>query len=179
MAKQSYKSQYAKESAYIRRRLKEIEARQPGSAIVQRYKGEFPGVKEIKGGNEAVYKAGLKAARELRKSGQLSVKAERRSISGAINTLQERGYNFINQDNARDLFTFLDDARARGLTSVYGYEKILETINRARKKGLSDEQIMANIDYWAENKEKGKRLTVRERKPKTDSGNISRRIRRK
>lgn len=180
MAKNSLRSQYAKESAYIRRRLRDIEKRDPDSMIVQRFKNEFPGLKDmrLKPSDRAI-ELGLERMKELRESGALSVRASKRAISGAVMEFRRRGYDFVTEENAADLFRFLDDARARGLTSVYGYEKIMETINRARKRGLSDEEIEANIDYWAENKEKGKRLTVRQRKPNTDSANISRKIRHK
>lgn len=174
------RSQYAKESAYIRRRLRDIEKRDPDSMVVQRFKNEFPGLKDFKlKPSDRAIELGLERMKELRESGALSVKGSRRAIGGAVAELRRRGYDFINEENAADLFTFLDDARARGLTSVYGYEKILETVNRARKRGLSDAEIEANIDYWAEHKEKGKRLTVRKRKPNTDSDNISRKVRRK
>ncbi len=176
----SIRSQYARESAYIRRRLRDIEKVDPDSLIVQRYKNEFPGLKDFKlKPSDRAIQLGLEKMKELRESGQLSVKASRRSRAGAIATLQARGYDFVNESNIDDLFKFLDDARARGLTSVYGYEKILEAVNRAKKRGLSDKEIEDNIDYWADQKEKGKRLTVRQRKPKTDSDNIRRRVRRK
>lgn len=174
------RSQYASESAYIRRRLRDIEKVDPDNLIVRKFKNEFPALKDFKlrPSDEAI-KLGLEKMKELRKSGALSVKKQKASVGNFIFELNMRGYTFINKSNFSDLIEFLDDARARGLANIYGYEPVLQAIHRARKRGLSDEEIEANIDYWAENKKKGKRLTVRKRTPETDSDNIRRKVRRK
>lgn len=180
----SIRSQYAKESAYIRRRLKDIAAKDPDSFIVRRYENEFPALRDFKlRPSDSVIEKGLEKMRELRKAGAFSTKQQKQFVGQAIYTLNARGYKFINKSNFKDLFEFLDEARAQGIASIYGYEKVLETINRARKQGLTDEEIKANIDYWAEHKDDKirKRLTLRkDRKVQgSDSDTVSRKVRRK
>ena len=45
---------------------------------------------------------------------------------------------------------FLDDARARGLGSIYSSTQILEPLIDMQKKGMTKEQIKNNIKYWAD-----------------------------
>ena len=179
MAKsKSLRQQYIQESKYIRRRLSDIEKRMPDSMIVQRYKNEFPGVKDLGPTSDAGFRMALKEIRKLRESGQLSVSSQRRSKAGAIATLNARGYTFVNDENFDPLFRFLDDARARGLTSIYGYTQLLTAFDRAVKRGLTEDEIKGNIEYWANNadKEKPQRLTVRRGRSPASSANISKRI---
>ena len=45
---------------------------------------------------------------------------------------------------------FLDDARARGLGSIYSSTQILEPLIDMQKKGMTKDQIKNNIKYWAD-----------------------------
>ncbi len=177
----SIRSQYAKESAYIRRRLKDIAKVAPDSLIVKRYENEFPALRDFKlKPSDKAIELGLEKMKELRASGVLSTKAQRRSRRSFISTLNKRGYTFINEENFEDLTEFLDDARARHIADIFGYEKILEAVHLARSKGLSDEEIKDNIDFWEKhaNDKKYTELTVRRRPKQSDSDSISKRVRR-
>ena len=44
---------------------------------------------------------------------------------------------------------FLDDARARGLGSIYSSEQLIKAVNEAKRKGLTKAQVEANIERWA------------------------------
>ena len=67
-----------------------------------------------------------------------------------IDSFNENGYDFVNESNLDDLYQFLEDARARHLGSMYGSDQLIETWNRAQKRGMTPEQLLGNIEYWAE-----------------------------
>lgn len=93
------------------------------------------------------------------KGGQLSLQVHRRQVSSALETLHRNNpgrFEFVNEGNILEFFDFLDEARELGLAQqshggkgIYGYREVLEAVESARKKGLTDEEIKANMDYWS------------------------------
>lgn len=145
----SYKSQYAKESAYIRKRIKALESKVPLSPVVERYRDEFPAIKDFAiPPTERDYQAALKEIRKVKESGVLSLRWQRRSYNSFIKRMNDQGYDFVNEENARELLEFLDDAQARNLTSIFGYQQITLAIHKAIRKGLTKEEIIQNMDYF-------------------------------
>lgn len=148
------RQRYAYLAGRVRRQMKELEARMPEAVSLERYRREFPRLRDLGNVSEKALKLGIREAEKLLKSGELSLRSQRRSMNTAIKTLNERGYNYVNQQNFGYFMDFLDDARARGLASIYGYQYLLDTFNRAKKRGLSDDEIRGNIAYWAEQADK-------------------------
>ena len=155
------RQRYAYLAGRVRRQMRELEKRMPEAVSLERYHGEFPKLKDMGKVSESALKLGIKEAEKLLKSGELSLRSQRRSMNTAIKTLNERGYNYVNQQNFGYFMDFLDDARARGLASIYGYQYLLDTFNRAKKRGLSDDEIRGNIAYWAEQADKQKAMAER------------------
>ena len=148
------RQKYSKLASQIRRKARILEQRMPEAVSVQRYRGEFPKLRDLGNVSEKALKLGIREAEKVLKSGELSLRAQKRSMNTAIKTLNERGYTYVNQQNFGYFMDFLDDARARGLASIYGYQYLLDTFNRAKKRGLSDDEIRGNIAYWAEQADK-------------------------
>lgn len=144
------RQRYAYLSGVIRRKLRKLEARMPESIMLERYSGEFRPLKELGPVSDRALQRGIKEAERLLESKELSLKTRKRAMGAAIKTLNSRGYDYINSGNFKYFFDFLEDARSRGLASIYGYQYLLDTFNRAKKRGLSDEEIKGNIAYWAE-----------------------------
>lgn len=155
------RQRYAYMAGRVRRQMRELEKRMPEAVSLERYRGEFPKLKDLGKVSESALKLGIKEAEKLLQSGELSLRSQRRSMNTAIKTLNERGYNYVNQQNFGYFMDFLDDARARGLASIYGYQYLLDTFNRAKKRGLSDDEIRGNIAYWAEQADKQKAMAER------------------
>jgi len=155
------RQQYSKLASQIRRKAKILEQRMPEAVSVQRYRGEFPKLRDLGNVSESALRRGIKEAERLLKSNELSLRANKRSQATAIQTLNERGYNYINNQNFGYFMNFLDDARARGLASIYGYQYLLDTFNRAKKRGLSDDEIRGNIQYWANQADKQKAIAMK------------------
>lgn len=159
------RQRYSYLAARIRRKLKVLYTRMPDSVSIQRYLGEFPKLRDLGNVSESALRRGIKEAERLLKSNELSLRANKRSQATAIQTLNERGYNYINQGNFGYFMNFLDDARARGLASIYGYQYLLDTFNRAKKRGLSDDEIRGNIQYWANQADRQKAIAMKKSIP--------------
>ena len=137
-------SEYNYYAKMINKNLSKLAKELPESRALERYKGEF----ELDPDPQAL-KSMLKKAKQVYKSGATSVTKERRTMALAIDTLKEQGIDFVNRRNFKSFFTFLDDARARGLGALYSSTQLIEAIKQAKDKGLSKADIKANIDYWA------------------------------
>lgn len=145
------RKQYARLAAKFRYDLRQLEAAKGDVRSVRRYKGEFPSLTQL--GDmvtEKDLKRAIKQMKEVRASGQLSKRTERRAPASMLDTLHREGYEDITEDNIEDFYKFMEDARARGLGAIYGSGKIAELVQRGLKKGLTREQIRANMDYWAQ-----------------------------
>ena len=133
----------------INKQLKALAKADPSSIALERWRGYFKPVR-TKNPNYRTIQKMKKQASDLLKSGQLSVEGYERSVANAIETLHREGYGFINKRNFNSFMRFLDDARARGLGSLYSSEQLLDAIHTAREKGLSDEEIKKNIARWSQ-----------------------------
>lgn len=135
----------------FRYNLRQLEARSGEVRSVQRYKGEFPSLTDLGDyRDDTMLKQAIKQMKEIRESGQLSTVTKKRAPASMLDTLHREGYDFINEDNIEQFYNFMEDARARGLGAIYGSDRIAELVQRGMKKGLSRDQILANMDYWAE-----------------------------
>ena len=150
MARNKIRAEYSYYAGRVRRQLRQLEQRMPESIMLERCEGEFPTLKELGPVTDRALERGVKEAKRLLESKELSLKTRKRAMGAAIKTLNARGYDYINASNFRYFFDFLEDARSRGLASIYGYQYLLDTFNRAKQRGLSDEEIKGNIAYWAE-----------------------------
>jgi len=134
----------------INQDLSELRHYDPDAKSLERWTGEFYELDPNKKWNAATLRGMMKNAKKVYESGQLSWDAEQRSKATAIQTLREEyGYDFIDGRNFSAFMHFLDDARARGLASIYSSEQMIEAYQEMREKGLSRKQIIENIDRWA------------------------------
>lgn len=143
--------QYSKQAYVARQRLGKIEATYGSKAeIVQRRAGDFRPLKELGNLNRQQLAQELSSTQKFLASGSSRVKEYGQVRQNIINSFQENGYDFVNESNLDDLYQFLEDARARHLGSMYGSDQLIETWNRAQKRGMTPEQLLGNIEYWAE-----------------------------
>ena len=157
------RQRYSYLAGRIRRQISKLTERMPDAISLKRYSAsEFPKLRDMKiPPTDRALKAAVRKAEKLLASGELTLRSQRRSEATAIRTLNERGYNYINQGNFGYFMNFLDDARARGLASIYGYQYLLDTFNRAKKRGLSDDEIRGNIQYWANQADRQKAIAMK------------------
>ena len=143
--------QYSKQAYVARQRLGKIEAAFGSKAeIVQRRAGDFRPLKELGNLNRQQLAQELSSTQKFLASGSSRVKEYGQVRQNIIDSFNENGYDFVNESNLDDLYQFLEDARARHLGSMYGSDQLIETWNRAQKRGMTPEQLLGNIEYWAE-----------------------------
>ena len=143
--------QYSKQAYLARQRLGKIESAYGSKAeIVQRRAGDFRPLKELGDLNRQQLAMELSSTQKFLASGSSRVKEYGQVRQNIIDSFNENGYDFVNESNLDDLYQFLEDARARHLGSMYGSDQLLETWNRAQKRGMTPEQLLGNIEYWAE-----------------------------
>lgn len=143
--------QYSKQAYVARQRLGKIEASFGSKAeIVQRRAGDFRPLKELGNLNRQQLAQELSSTQKFLASGSSRVKEYGQVRQNIIDSFNENGYEFVNESNLDDLYQFLEDARARHLGSMYGSDQLIETWNRAQKRGMTPEQLLGNIEYWAE-----------------------------
>ena len=143
--------QYSKQAYVARQRLGKIEAAYGSKAeIVQRRAGDFRPLKELGDLNRQQLAQELSSTQKFLASGSSRVKEYGQVRQNIIDSFNGNGYDFVNESNLDDLYQFLEDARARHLGSMYGSDQLIETWNRAQKRGMTPEQLLGNIEYWAE-----------------------------
>lgn len=150
MARRSVSKLLEKYEAYrqkIEANLEEIRAHDPDSVILEKWNDYYQPITSDNPNYQAVNKA-YKSIKKLYESGATSLDKSERSIANAIDTLQRKGYD-INRRNFNSFMRFLDDARSRGLGSLYSSTQIIDLIKEAKSKKLTNAQIKANIEKWA------------------------------
>lgn len=74
----------------------------------------------------------------------------KQSIQDTVDRLSVNYGDIINEKNVLQFFQFMEDARARGLATLYPSDVIVELFSRSQKRGLTREQILGNMNYWKE-----------------------------
>ena len=149
----------------INEELRQLQDADPDAVSLERWRGYFHKENVNADLDARTFKAMYKKAKDVLESGQLSPEGNERSVASTIETLRnDLGLDYINKRNFNSFMRFLDDARARGLGSVYSSEQLLDAINEAKRKGLTKAQIRANMDRWAKKvvrlDEEGKQVEI-------------------
>lgn len=167
MKSEDYRKSYNKMVTEINRQIKKLEKADPDSVTLERYRNYFQKV-TTKNPHYDTMRTLYRDAKKLLESGSLSLERQERSKANAIATFHEMGLDFINRKNFNSFIRFMDDARERGLRRWYDSAQIMEAVKEAKSKGLTKEEILKNMDKWAEKMPKdedGKDIEIIE--PKT------------
>lgn len=146
--KRSLLNAYERYLEQINNDLNYIEEHDPDSVTLDRWRGYFQPITTPDPNYNALRKA-VSQIRQVAESGMLSPEGQRRSKENAIHTFHRLGVKGINRKNFNSVMRFLDDARSRGLAAVYSSSQLVEPIVEAKNKGLTKEEIEANIAKWA------------------------------
>lgn len=135
--------------AKINENLREIERNDPDSIALDKWRGFFEPIDNPSLDYNTMRKM-KSMARNVYESGAVSLEGVERSRELALRTLHDEGYTYVNRKNFNSFMRFLDDARARGLGSLYSSTQIISMIYEAKKKGLTKSQIKKNIARWGD-----------------------------
>lgn len=85
-----------------------------------------------------------------------------------INTMNERGYDFVTRENYRDVVEFFEEWRQGKLDVIYDSEAVAEVYELAKEKKVkSSEDVKKNFEFWLQHRDeireyeapKGRRTT--------------------
>ncbi len=102
------------------------------------------------------------------------VMAETGSVSGlekqrqrTVESLNERGYDFVTKDNFREFANFMEYARVSNLNRMYDSKRIADFYEASEKKKLSNDEMRSSFRSWARNQKKQKK--IQNQNPRTSS----------
>ena len=171
----SLRGQYAKLSYRIRQQIKNLQEKYPESVALERQSiRDWQPLSQLpEEYTERELKRRVAYAKQVLKSGEVSLQRHRRAYSNAIKTLKSKGIKNINNETIGAFFRFLDDLRARGIAGYKASKVWARYFTEAQRRGLSDKDLQKNMDYWAKLFEKNaKRKNLGWNFPK-DSGSGS------
>lgn len=143
---------YTAAARQARQAYKDVAAAYPGSAPVTMYKGDFKSFTTIsKYGMKKSQLAKELASVERYLSGSYSsVERYEDYRQKSIATFREHGYN-VTEENFNTVQDFMKDVTESGIKAIYGSDQLLQAFQRAKKRGLSNEQFSRNLQRWIEN----------------------------
>jgi len=144
------KQQYVKQSYEARRRYKQLQAKYPGSEIVQRRQGDFKPLRQMKGITKKELAMELSDVTRFLSSGSSRVDEYADVRKQTIKSFHDNEYKFVTEKNLDPMMQFLEDARQKHLAAIYDSKRLVVVFTRAVKRGLTREQVLGNIEYWAE-----------------------------
>lgn len=144
------KQQYVKQSYEARRRYKELQARFPGSEVVQRRAGDFKPLRQLKGITKKELAMELSDVTRFLSSGSSRVEEYEEVRKQTVKSFHDNDYDYVTLKNLDPMMQFLEDARQKHLAAIYDSKRLVIVFTRAVKRGLTREQVLGNIEYWAE-----------------------------
>ena len=143
---------YTAAARQARAAYKEVAKAYPGSAPVTMYKGDFKSFTTIS--KNGMTKSQLaKQLASVTRYLQGTFSSEERYAQyreRSIETFQQHGYN-VTEENFNSVQQFMKDVTDSGIKAIYGSDALLEAFQRAKKRGLTNEQFTKNIARWEAN----------------------------
>lgn len=156
MDRQTLRKQYAKLSYVARQRVKSLSAKFPGYADVENYYSktrEYAPLRSLRDETDKQIAIRFSQLTRYLAGGTSTEIGFSSSIESTVKRLNFHGFKYINTENVIYFYRFMEDARARGVETIFGSEQMVDLFERAHKRGLSHEQILANMDRWREQEE--------------------------
>lgn len=138
--------------------------------------GKYVTLDKIETERDLMYKLHDLARFVTAKSGSVSGQYEMRR--NALENLRERGLDFVNERNFELFGQFMEEARIRGYSKIYGSERISELFGTATKKGIKPEELFKNFSYWMKNRKKLEEIPRIKNANKRNSSEYKKAIRR-
>lgn len=144
---------YTQAARQARQAYKEVKGAFTGSIADVMYRGDFKGFTTISkyGMKKSQLAKELAHVQRYLQSTFSSVEKYTEYRDKSIATFNANGYTFVNEENFNSVQEFMKDMTERGLKSIYGSDQVITAYNRAKKRGLTPQQLEANIEYWEKN----------------------------
>lgn len=113
--------------------------------------GKYVTLDKIKTERDLMYRLQDLAKFVTAKSGSVTGQYEIRR--NALESLRERGIDFVNEKNFELFGQFMEEARIRGYSKIFGSERVSELFGIASKKGMNPEELFKDFGYWMTNRQ--------------------------
>lgn len=145
--------EYSRLRSIARKRLERFEGTEWTTSQIYKYNKEgFKPLKDIKSDREL---------RHLLSDVARFVTAERGSVSGlekerrkAVQTLNERGYEFVNKKNFRKFAEFMDYVRTANLNRIFDSKRVADFYEATERRQWSNEEMRSVFKSWSRRQRK-------------------------
>ena len=157
LTERELRKEYSRLRSIARKRLERFEGTEWTDTQVYKLNvGQYKPLKEIKSEREL---------RHLFSQVARFVSSETGSVSGlekqrneAVQTLNERGYDFVTKDNFRKFAEFMEYARVANLNRMYDSKRIADFYAATEKKNMSNEELRGAFRSWQKKQNKLKKI---------------------
>lgn len=145
------RAEYSRLRSIARKRLERFEGTEfTDSKTYAKNAGKFKPLKEISGITEL--KRQLSDVAFFVDASTGSVTGLRKKRDAFIQTMRERGYDFINKSNYRDFTEFMDESINQKLASVLDSEQLAEVYSITREKKIPSDALFKDFMFWYKNR---------------------------
>lgn len=175
LTREEMRAEYSKLRAIANRRLQALgNSEFSSSQSYLRNRNKFSPLSEITTERELIMK--LYEVKKFTSARSGSVSGLRDIQRQTLETAQERGLTFLNKNNIAAFGQFMEEARQKGYSKIYGSERIAELFGTAARKQLDPKEIMKDFEYWNENRNELEKQPKITNKKKVSASDYRKRI---
>lgn len=163
LTEKQLRAEYSRLRSIARKRLERFEGTEWTTSQVYSYnKDKFKPLSQIKSDREL---------RMLLSDAARFITSKRGSVSGlekerkeAIETLKDRGYDFVDKNNFRKFAEFMEYARTANIGRLIDSERLAEFFDSEIQKNHTPEEMRDAFKSWARNQNKQNKIQNKNRK---------------
>jgi hypothetical protein len=151
------RKEYSRLRGIARKRLERFEGTEwTDSEVYKINNDKYKPLSEIKSDRELRHLFSEVARFTISATGSVSgLERQRRQT---LESLHDRGYDFVNKSNFRPFVEFMQYARTANLGRMYDSKRIADFYEATEKKGLSNEELQGAYRSWSRNQNKLKKI---------------------
>ena len=160
------RKEYSRLRSIARKRLERFEGTEwTDTQVYKLNAGVYKPLKEIKSERELRHLFSGVARFVISETGSVSGLEKQRTR--AVDTLNDRGYDFVTKENFKEFAEFMEYARVANLNRMYDSKRIAEFYEATEKKNMSNEEMRKAFRSWTKKQKKLKK--IQNRNPRTSS----------
>jgi hypothetical protein len=151
------RKEYSRLRSIARKRLERFEGTEWTDTQIYRLNaGQYKPLKEI--GSERELRHLFSDIARFVNAEVSSVSTLEKQREKGVQTLNERGYDFVNKDNYRQFAEFMEYARVSNLNKMYDSKRVAEFYEATEKKEMSNEELRKAFRSWGRKQKKLKKI---------------------
>lgn len=151
------KKEYTRLRSIARKRLQRFEGTEWTDTQAYKLNADiYKPIKEIKSNRELRHLFSDVAKFITSKSGSVSGLTKQREE--AINTLHDRGYDFVTKQNFKQFAEFMEYARVSNINRMYDSKRLAEFYEAAEKKKISGAELQKTFRKWTKKQKQEKKI---------------------